>query len=116
MSTMNLAIAFTQTDERIEVDFDTRMVYISHHSDDEIIIEFVPKDGSEPVKLVMQGQSDDDKEYFATYVIAELFSQMLERNKDCAHEQLNELYSFFSMEPTLELERTIIRFLKSRTA
>lgn len=116
MSSMNLEIAFTQTYDRIEVDFDTRMVYISHHADDEIIIEFVPKDDAEPIKLVMKGQSDDDKEYFATYVIAELFSQMLERNKDCAEEHLSELYAFFSMERTLELERTIISFLKSRTA
>jgi hypothetical protein len=62
----------------------------------------------------MQGQSDDDKEYFATYVIAELFSHILERNKDCAQDHLNELYAYFSLGKTLDLEKTIIAFLKSR--
>ncbi len=113
MTDINLDFNFSVCKAYVEVDFDTKMLRISHHSYAEIIMEYMPKDGSDRMRLVMQGQNDDDKEYFATYVIAELFSQILERNKDCAQEQLSELYAFFSMERTLELERAIISFLKS---
>ncbi len=112
MKQLDMNFVFAKKGNALEIDFDYKILHIERHEKKEVVLEYIPKDGATSTKIVLREQSGEDKEYLATYIVAELFSHILERNKDAAQDRMNEVYAFFTLPKTLELEKTIIAFLK----
>ncbi len=66
------------------------------------------KDGSESNIMCLQEENDDAVEYLATYVVAEAFKLILERNRAFQRDRMLDLYGFFTTDKCRALEEAVL--------
>ncbi len=104
---VNLDFEYSTGDKGIDIIVDATRMNVTKPEQNSILIRYY-KEEREINKLSLSESNENAVEFLATYVVAEAFKLIMERNRAHQRDKMLDIYGFFSTDKCRELEKAVI--------